>query len=87
LIACPLRLRNLTDLVIGQHLVFDGARYLLKLAAAETKSGRPYIAVVTAELTPAVDLWLTVHRPDLQLAALREGQVGDIGGNLWLNRY
>ena len=57
-----MRLRNLTDLVIGRHLVFDGAWDLLKLAAAETKSGRPYPTVVPAELNPAIDLWLEVHR-------------------------
>jgi hypothetical protein len=44
LIACPMRLKNLTCLVIGQHLVFDGDVYRLKLTAAETKSGRPYLA-------------------------------------------
>jgi integrase/recombinase XerD len=87
LIAAPMRLRNLTDLVIGRHLVSDGARYLLKLAAAETKSGRPYVAVVPAALTPTVNRWVGVHRPHLQLIALREGQVGSIGGRLWLNRY
>jgi hypothetical protein len=41
LIGCPLRLKNLSDLVIGQHLVFDGRAYRLKLGAAENKSGRP----------------------------------------------
>jgi integrase len=87
LIACPMRLRNLTNLVIGQHLLFDGAGYLLKLAAAETKSRRPYLAVVPAELTPAVDLWLEVHRPGLQLTARDAGQIGRTLGNLWLNRY
>jgi hypothetical protein len=27
LIACPMRIKNLADLVIGQHLVFDGQAY------------------------------------------------------------
>jgi hypothetical protein len=44
LIACPMRLKNLTGLVICQHLVFDGRAYSLKLTAAETKTGRPYIS-------------------------------------------
>ena len=26
LIACPVRIKNLANLVIGQHLVFDGTR-------------------------------------------------------------
>ena len=46
-----MRLKNLTGLVIGQHLVFDGYAYRLKLTAAETKTGRPYHAAVPPELT------------------------------------
>jgi hypothetical protein len=38
LISCPMRLKNLTGLVIGQHLVFDGQDYRVKLTAAETKT-------------------------------------------------
>jgi integrase/recombinase XerD len=41
LIACPMRIKNLANLIIGQHLVFDGCAYGLKLRAAETKTGRP----------------------------------------------
>jgi integrase/recombinase XerD len=55
LIACPMRLKNLANLVIGQHLVFDGDGYRLKLSAAETKTGRPYVAAVPPELTPCID--------------------------------
>ena len=87
LIACPMRIKNLASLVIGQHLVFDGSAYLLKLSAAETKSGRPYAAAVPPELTPYIDGWLQVHRPSLQLMARGDGQVGSIGGHLWLNRW
>jgi len=86
LIACPIRIKNLANLVIGQHLIFDGAAYLLKLGAAETKAGRPYVAAVPAELTPYIDRWLETHRPRLQTFARGEAQ-GGIGGHLWLNRY
>jgi hypothetical protein len=37
LICCPVRLRNLTEIVIGRHLIFDGHAYRLEFAAAETK--------------------------------------------------
>src|SRR5918996_3151375 len=84
LIACPMRLKNLANLVIGQHLVFDGCAYWLKLSAAETKTGRPYVAAVPLELTPYIDGWLQVHRARLQLMA-RGGR--QVGGHLWLNRY
>jgi integrase/recombinase XerD len=84
LIACPTRLKYLANLVIGQHLVFDGSAYRLKLSAAETKAGRPYHAAVPPELTPSIDGWLRFHR--LQLTAHTRGEAGSVGGHLWLNR-
>jgi integrase/recombinase XerD len=86
LIACPTRLKYLANLVIGQHLVFDGSAYRLKLSAAETKAGRPYHAAVPPELTPSIDGWLRFHRPRLQLTAHTRGEAGSVGGHLWLNR-
>ena len=74
LIACPVRIKNLANLVIGQHLVFDGDAYRLKLSAAETKAGRPYLGSVPPELTPYIDGWLQVRRPSLQLNAARRGR-------------
>jgi len=41
LISCLIRLKKLTGLMVGQHLVFDGHDYQMKLPAAETKTGRP----------------------------------------------
>ena len=86
LAACPIRIKNLANLVIGQHLVFDGDAYQLKLSAAETKTGRPYVAAVPPELTPYIDGWLQVHRPKIQMIGTKKGQAG-AGGDLWLNRY
>jgi integrase/recombinase XerD len=86
LIACPMRIKNLAGLVIGQHLVFDGAAYLVKLSATETKTGRPYVAAVPPELTPYIDRWLETFRPNLHTIARAEAQVG-VGGHLWLNRH
>jgi integrase/recombinase XerD len=85
LISCPMRLKNFAGLVIGQHLMFDGAAYWLKLSAAETKTGRPYVVTVPPELTPYIDGWLQAHRHALQALGTGKGQVG--GGHLWLNRY
>ena len=59
LICCPVRLKNLAGLMVGQHLVFDG----------QDKTGRPYIAAVPQELTPYIERWLQVHRPSLPLMA------------------
>jgi integrase/recombinase XerD len=85
LAACPIRVKNLAGLVIGQHLVFDGRAYRLEITAAETKTGRPYIAAVPDELTPYVDRWLQVHRPVLPLRANAIAQVA--GNHLWLDRW
>jgi integrase/recombinase XerD len=84
LICCPLRLRNLTDIVIGRHLLFDGRGYRLEFTAAETKTGRPYVAAVPAELTAYVDDYLRVHRPRLQTISRVDGPGAD--GRLWLGR-
>jgi integrase/recombinase XerD len=77
LICCPMRLRSLTEIVIGQHLLFDGRGYRLEFTAAETKGGRPYHAAVPPELTAYVDKYLQVHRPRLQSIALARG--GSVG--------
>jgi integrase/recombinase XerD len=84
LISCPMRLKNLAGLVIGQHLVFDGRDYRVKLTAAETKTGRPYVAAVPHELTPYVERWLRVYRP--QLIAQAGGRSSGVDTRLWLDR-
>jgi integrase len=33
-----------------------------------------------------IDGWLQVHRASLQLIATRKGEIGSVGGHLWLNR-
>ena len=75
LISCPMRLKNLAGLVIGQHVVFDGHGYRLDLTAAETKTGRPYVAAVPHELTPYIDRWLQVYRPAVQSIARADGEL------------
>ena len=85
LIAAPTRLRNLANLVIGQHLVFVGEAYRLKLSAAETKTGRSYHAAIPLELTRYIDGWLQVHRAAVHSRAARKGRVG-AGDRLWLDR-
>jgi integrase len=87
LISCPIRLKNLAGLVIGQHLIFDGKGYRLQLTAAETKSGRPYVASVPRELTSFIDQWLTIHRPALQLVAAAGANTNSAAGALWIDRW
>jgi site-specific recombinase XerC len=70
--------------VVGQHLIFDGEGYRLHLTAAETKTSRPYVAMVPHELTGYVDQWLQVHRPTMTLMASRGASAG---GPLWIDRW
>jgi integrase len=84
LICCPMRLRNLTDIVIGRHLLFDGRAYRLEFTATETKTSRVYHAAVPHELTPYVDDYLRFHRLYLQSFARADGPGTE--GRLWLGR-
>jgi integrase len=84
LICCPIRLRNLTEIVIDRHLLFDGRAYRIELTAAETKAGRLYHAAVPVELTAYVEDYLEVHRPRLRTLARADGP--GTGGRLWLGR-
>jgi integrase/recombinase XerD len=85
LICCPMRLRNLTEIMIGRHLLFDGRAYRLEFTSAETKTGRSYHAAVPPELTGYVGDYLRVHRPGLQTFARADGRGAD--GRLWLGRH
>lgn len=87
LISCPIRLKNLAGLVIGQHLVFDGEGYRLQLSTAETKTGRPYVATVPFELGPYIDQWLMIHRPAMTLIASAVAGSGTAAGPLWIDRW
>jgi integrase len=84
LICCPMRLRNLTEIVIDRHLLSDGQAYRLEFTAAETKAGRLYHAAVPVELTLYLEDYLQVHRPRLQAFARADGT--GTGGRLWLGR-
>jgi len=85
LIACPIRLKNLAALVIGQHLVLDGEDYRLTLAAPETKTGRPYVASVPQVLTTYINQWL--DRFYVQLIARAGDEVSSAGNHLWIDRW
>jgi integrase/recombinase XerD len=78
-------LKNIASLVIGQHLVFDGEGYQVELTAAETKSGRPYVAAVPHELTPYIERWLQVYRR-MPLTAAGTPATVYIEKHLWINR-
>jgi integrase/recombinase XerD len=86
LICCPIRLKNLAMIIIGRHLLFDGCAYRLEFTAEETKTGRPYVAELPAQLTPYLQLYLVRYRPSLQLTASQQS-AGPATGPLWPSRW
>ena len=55
---CPIRLRNLADLRLGQHLRKIGETWWIILTASETKSNRPDERPVPEVLTTFIDRWV-----------------------------
>jgi integrase len=62
LIHCPIRLRNLSMIRIGQHLQFDGQRYRLDFAPHEIKTDRYFTGYLPEDMTPYIQRWLTYWR-------------------------
>jgi integrase/recombinase XerD len=60
-----LRLRNLTDLKIGDGIFKDGEQYGLKVVATEMKQRRHVEVSVPPELSPYLNRYLEHHRPNL----------------------
>lgn len=85
LICCPVRIKNIAMIEIGDHLTFDGSQYLLQFSREEVKTGTAYAAALPLWLTPCVDSYLETHRPALQLIA--HGKPCAASGPLWMNRW
>jgi integrase len=83
LAARPLRRRNFVALELGRHLVRAGGSWRLVILGAETKTGRSLDLPFPTVLVPALERYLTAHRPVLA-AGLGRGQ-GRAGAALWLS--
>ena len=63
----PMRLKNLTELKLGEHLIVSGrgrSRSMrIRLPAAVTKTYRDYEAPLPSLLHPLMDAWTDLHRP------------------------
>lgn len=81
LIACPVRIANLTMIELGRHLIADGDIYGLRFSTEETKTSRAIEAELPAQLTPWLDDYLRGHRKQL----LARGD-GDPTRRLWISR-
>lgn len=65
LTTCPIRLRNLTMIEIGQHLVFVNNQFQLRFAPLEVKNNRYLTMELPPALTPFLEMWLQEWRPRL----------------------
>ncbi|MEK7414795.1 MAG: hypothetical protein AAB263_15885, partial [Planctomycetota bacterium] len=82
LICAPVRIRNLHQMVLGQHLRVNGEVYEIRFSAEETKTSQPYEGELPPELTPWLDFYLGVHRKYL----IDFGRGTDTG-SLWISRW
>lgn len=73
----PLRLRNFASITSGVHLISDAGRWWLQFEAQETKGGRQIEVPFPAELVPALERYLSYHRPLLTAGHYR-------GDRLWI---
>jgi integrase/recombinase XerD len=77
-LACrPIRLENLTSIIIGQHLVADGNHWLCGFEAGEMKDDQTISFRFPDRLTPYLDTYMDAYRPVL----LRE----NTSQNLWIS--
>ncbi len=93
LAVCPIRLKNFAALELGRSFVDAGDRWAIVLDRRETKSHRHDERGVPEALPPAVESYLTRHRPVLLGDAPRvpamgvdadDALLGDLTGPLWV---
>jgi integrase/recombinase XerD len=65
LINCPMRLRNLAMIQIGDHLRHTGSGYVLEFTPEEVKTNRHLTLTIPETLTPYLQIWLDEWRPVL----------------------
>lgn len=82
LICAPVRIRNLHQIKLGQHLRSCGDVYEVRFSAEETKTSQPYEGELPPELTPWLDFYLRVHRKYLiEFSGAADTQA------LWISRW
>jgi len=86
----PIRLKNLTQLTLSEHLKFDGARWQCNFSGHETKERQPlHFALPTdVQFVTHFERYLTVHRPLLlrDLHDVRQSKpVSQLTGPLWIS--
>jgi integrase len=80
----PLRLRNLTGLILDRTLVQRGDVWWIQIPAAETKTKHPIELPWPDMLVPRLQTYLADHRSGIVALRSREGIKSDA---LWLSMY
>ncbi len=83
LAACPLRLRNLAMLWIGESFIRHGNEWWIDIPGSATKTGVPLAFPLPVELTVFVDDYLARYRP--LLLGMRQRGVHPAGDALWIS--
>jgi integrase/recombinase XerD len=79
----PVRLANLANIRIGQHLIEAGDGYRISFSAEETKQGKVLSFDVPQSLVPQMRRYIETYRP----ALIASGWHGAESGNLlWISR-
>ena len=63
LAVCPIRLKNVASLTVGETLVRQGREWWLLLPDEDTKAGRPDHRVLPDVLTQWIDFYMEVYKP------------------------
>ncbi len=84
LIARPVRMRNLSSIILGKQLVHDGDGYWLRFNADDTKNHAEIDMPIPAEVCQRINVYLTQHRPVL-LSRRKEGTTKTLA--LWVSRW
>jgi len=81
--SCPIRLRNLLGLKVGQHLLRRGEVYWVVIEEQETKTRRPVEVPLPKALTAAFDRYIERYRP--LLLRRSRGSVLEDAQALWIS--
>jgi integrase/recombinase XerD len=82
----PLRLHNLVQLQVGEHLVQRQGRWWIHIPAGQVKSRRAIDVPFPDPLAPALELYLTAARPLLRARAAA-GAPQETRSSLWLGTH
>jgi integrase len=81
----PFRLRNVTMIACGRHLIRQGENWLLSFTADETKEKRPLEAPFPDDLQNRLERYLDVYRPILLDVGARHGRLHTDA--LWISEH